>query len=197
MTSVVLYFFADKLKKVFKRDVTVVLGQSFGRRGVLRPISRFACYGTISIHSLIRMGASSCTGSSSIFHCAQFCLWYTNTVCWNQWLSLIHPTLIPPGFTAALCLISCVHSEKCRAQTLLQGCACRAAGSEAGHTTPNAQKTFSACVVQVVSVQQRYPARELKFQGNSLSETKNMYKSSSNITLNQAKHFFKHLSSFI
>lgn len=115
----------------------------------------------------------------------------------NEWLSLIHPTLIPPGFTAALCLISCVHSEKYRAQTLLQGCACRAAGSEAGHTTPNAQKTFSACVVQVVSVQQRYPARELKFQGNSPSETKNMYKSSSNITLNQAKHFFKHLSSFI
>lgn len=108
-----------------------------------------------------------------------------------EWLSLIHPS---PWFPLSLLQLSAsfpmfIQRKKNTAMSqstafLLQGlCMQSCRDLRAGQTSPNAWKALSACVVQVVSVQQRYPARELKFEDNSLSETKSMYKSSSNIHL--------------
>lgn len=147
-------------------------------------------------------GCQLCTGSSSIFHCVQSCLWYAGTVCYNNWAEFIPPLDSSCLHCSFLPHLLCSFKEINTAMTqssapLLQAlCMQSCRDLRAGQTSPNAGKALSACVAQVVSVQQRYPARELKFQENSLSETKSMYKSSSNINLSQAKLFFKHLPTF-
>lgn len=112
-----------------------------------------------------------------------------------EWTTELNSSLplIPPVFTAAFCLISYVHSKKKKLWLKPQlscswVCACKAAGIW-GLDRPHLVHEKQSQLVRVMSVQQRYPARELKFQDNSLSETKSMYKSSSNINLSQAKLF--------